>query len=95
MGVQRNLPHIGKKFQFPIRLEAADQHVIIPGVGVFQQYIVTGNGFVIASFMDETSLATYMNYLREYGWNAFKYFPENVLDALRAGLSPTLSNDGK
>ncbi len=68
-----------KDRNFPIQINCFKQMAIDATYGAYDEWVVAANGFIIAHFVDETSLASYMNYLKQFG---FKLFPKTIMDIL-------------
>ena len=76
---------------FPIKVEYGKNIVFEPTAGYgYDQFMVIANGFVIASFVDETSMHSYLGYLKQHG---FSKFPKKIMDILRAQHEQTCVNE--
>lgn len=67
------------RMNFPIRIEGFKQTQLDPTYGAIEQWVCTANNYVIAHFLDETSLYSYMEFLKNFG---FRKFPKNVVDII-------------
>lgn len=68
------------KSAFPIEVKGFPQEVF-DKAGGYKQWIVAANGFVIAHFVDESSMLSYLNYIKQFG---FKLFPKVIMDVLES-----------
>lgn len=69
-----------KNLEFPIEVATFKRMVTDPGFVPYEQCVVMANGFVIAMFVDETSMLSYIDYLGKFG---FRLFPQSVMDSIR------------
>ena len=76
------------KRRFPIKIETHETTVLDAIVGSYVQYIVSANNFVIASFVDATSRASYLSYLKNYGFNKFPVEIIKAMEYLQSGIPP-------
>lgn len=75
------LKTISKKHNFPIKVQTYKQLAFIGELGIgIEQCVVMANGFVIAHFVDEQSMNSYMGWLQQYG---FDHFPEKIMEILK------------
>ena len=73
-----------KEVKIDLRFEVGTDMNILPEYGIgYDRYIVTCNGFIIATFIDEASLKSYMNFLKlmvsKYGLQMFPKPIQNVI----------------
>ncbi len=45
----------------------------------YTEYIVMANGFIIAHFVDETSMASFLGYLKQYGLSKY---PKAIMEII-------------
>ncbi len=83
---------VHKLKKFPqIRVEYIVENVTDTDVNaIYQRYMVCANGFIIATFVDETSMNSYLDYLKKY---SFHKFPKQVMDIILAGYENTTIRD--
>ncbi len=71
-----------KLTSFPIEVTTYKQISVDKNIGAYDEWIVAANGFPIAMLLDETSMLSYVGYLKQFGFNRF---PKKVMDLIRTG----------
>ncbi len=64
---------------YEIKIEWFKQHTF--QMGGYDEWCVVANGFIIAHFVDETSMQSYLHYLVTYG---FKLYPKKIMEIIEA-----------